>query len=470
MRRWSSWSRSSRYDSSPVDSGVDSLVKITPAVYQPDPISSLPAEIFSIVIEAVGDRYQRSRALRALANASKTLYEYVQPRLWRRYYITDTGAQAHYPSLSEFEARRKYISDRCRVLTRQVALAACIQDLTISISSKSLQGFDSSRMAGLIVQTLMSVPSLNTLNLHVESENHQTAKVLTSMMKGSQFPFRLKVFTGDLLMEPGIFPFLARQSSIEQYNVTCGKASPHQRKATRITKAFPRTPATFLPNMRRYTGHTLYAETLMHQRAFELVKLFVYWRFLVPDIQAANEPQVTSVDRTRLGSATTLILVVGDLLPVRQVLPLFNLISRIYGISPATVRHLRLDGNITWAAILDFRLVEASSLAPFVELESLECVCKDSGSGTWDSHSHRGQTAVMSAHFIQQVAEACPSLNCVVMLIEEGYLGGMVFQRVLDGREEISFGLPGRDREDQPVSEEIRLPSGNSTWLVKTYR
>lgn len=454
-RRFSSWLGGAQYHSEQTRS---SIAELSPVDYRPDPISSLPAEIFYAVLDEVGERHQRSRVLRSLSCANKTLHQYVQPRLWQTFNITDSPNRSFYPGLSASDSRRRCLADSCNAIARALSRATCVWELTVTVNSSSLQGFESSSAINRIMHALLALPSLRVLTVHILSPTRQAARALASMMRKAHFSFDLKAFTCPVFMEPEIFPFLAQQHSIEQYAVTLDNSSPSQKHAATIARSFRAVSTSVLPNLLRYSGHTIYTQSLMWDRTFHHISLFVHWRFFVPDAQTASRMETLVADKSHLAHISALNIEVDNFLPVRQNAELGKLVAGVYGISPRFIERLRVTESTGLYKFPVFPPVERESLSFFTQLRYLEVAWQNSGWYKWMRFRRRDLFLSESGRFIQLASGACPNLQSVVVSIEKGFLK---FERVaVDSPPVLSA-----DEDDEGHS--ISLVGSDSTWSVR---
>lgn len=420
-RRISSWMGGARRSS---------ITVLKPVAYQPDPISGLPVELFYAVLDQVGDRDQRSRVLRSLSCASKALHQYVQHRLWQTFNISDALNRSLDPNTIVSDSRRRCLADSCNAITRALSRATYIWQLTITINSSSLRGFESSAASNRIMHALLSLPSLRVLNVHIISPSRQAAKSLASMMRKANFPFHLKAFSCHVSMEPDIFPFLAQQSSIEHYTVTSDKSPPSQKHAAAIDRSFRAISTSFLPRLCQYSGHTIYVQNLMWHRTLRYVSLFVHWQFFVPDVQASSRLDASVFDRSHLAHVSALNIEIDEFLPATHTPEFGKLAAGIYGMSPRFIERLRITTSRFWHTSVESSPAKTTSLSQFTQLKSLEVVWKDSDFSLWLSSG--GEERIFSAlkPLVQMAARACNTLRSVVFLLERGFF---VFERV-EGR------------------------------------
>lgn len=412
------------------DKANSDVSKSTSVAGSKDYISKLPIEILLAVIDALGDHHPHPLSpLRQLSLVSKPLNNVTNCRLWSSFVIGANRCRNGLPQTSSTKVQRS-LKQRCHALTRDAARASLVHNLIIKVYAAS---------CGLalmkdLYRVLLALVNLRSLRIEFqrgdEIPERSIKRLCTMLCETSSgdasrfFPFQLYEFACEAAMlelNPGVYPFLIGQTSIERLDVGRLKLGSFWRDPSmQSQKAYlglgaNRPGGVLLPSLCHFRGPSSYLGVIMRDQPFRkcqtLKSIHAIAQHTDVDLEHVQTWQSDTVhgtvmlphrqpshsgdhchhpadDGCALGKVDTFALWTDgqhDGVDIDARLP--ELVAGAYGVDPRSIRSLKVGcGSACFNvhnALDDFPL---SILTHFPALESLEW---SSGgvSGAWGSAS-----------------------------------------------------------------------------------
>ena len=364
------FSRWSRRNSIAYPTNDDQNARPNKLVVVTTPANQIPVELFLAILDQI-DSADYMATLRRLALVSRFINTIVTPRLWRIFRISDSGKAI---GSDQAGARRwwRAIKDMCVVLTSNPHRASLVESLSISLRGSQLRwGLYGTFVIRGLRSALLAVPSLRSLTVHVmHKDPNLIVPGLAAIINETSFPFHLFEFECSSSLEPAIYPFLRSHSTIERYFVATDPGyawyEGRRRQAQRVLEY-----TDILPSLKHYGGPPAYGRAISRGRHLE--SLEVHSKHTSYDLELAEMYTLRTLANT-IARVDTFTLIVDHQRhnPHQLGAHLPMLISLGYGISLASIVHLKVVRIPGWFHTPIFNAFPPSILGGFTQLESLE--------------------------------------------------------------------------------------------------
>lgn len=340
-----------------------------PATAHRTSVNQIPVELFLAILDQIDDVHYMS-TLRQLSLVDRFFFNVVKPRLWRLFRISDSE-NAVGSDRAGARPWRRALKDMCATLTSNPHRATCVESLSVSLRGSQIRwGLYGASVIRDLRSALLTLSILKSLTVHVMHNDPQLIiPELASMINETLFPFHLFEFECSSSLERAIYPFLRSHNTIERYSLVTDPGyiwyEGRKPQSLRILAY-----ADILPSLKHYKGPPAYARAISRGR--HLMSLEVHSKHLSYDLERAGMHTLRTAARTARVDIFTLTMdhqrhrprEVGSHLPM--------LVSLGYGISLASIIHLRVVQVSDWFHTPVFNGFPPCMLAGFTQLESLE--------------------------------------------------------------------------------------------------
>lgn len=373
------------------------------------PANRMPVELFLAILDQI-DNVDYMATLRQLALVNRSFNSLVIPRLWRVYRISDSGGAIASDQAGGAARWRRVIKDLCTMLASNSRRASFVESLSILLCGSRFRWslYGASVMRDLR-SALLSVPSLKSLTVHVTHKDPQLViPKLAPIINETSFPFHLFEFECSASLEPAIYPFLRSHQTIKRYSLATDAGYMwYEGRQPQVSRTL--AYADILPSLKHYKGPPAYARAISRGRHLE--SLEVYSNHTSYDLERAEMHTLRTLVNT-IAQVDTFILTIDHQRhnPRELGARLSMLISLGYGISLASIVHLRVVRIPGWFRTPVFDAFPPSILDGFTRLESLEWTWSPPPTG--ESIFNRGWTRA----FVSDCHSSCPTLKRIALV------------------------------------------------------